>query len=84
MRLSLASYSRQIVEVSSSFGVEPRTILRFGKDSVRLIASTRASPSAVTSIASSSSMSRMRTVCARRLRGDRAALILSEPPGNRR
>jgi hypothetical protein len=70
--------------VASSSGVLPTTILRSANDSVRFSASAMGSPSADASMASASSMSRMRAVCRRRFLGALPATTFSDPPGNRR
>jgi phage terminase large subunit GpA-like protein len=71
---------RQTCEVSSSIGMLPRIIS--GKVGVHLVARSIGSPSALVSHPSASSMNNIREVWRLKLRGDFAATILSEPPGN--
>jgi hypothetical protein len=65
-------------------GVEPTMILRLLKLSVRRSANVSGSPSAETSIASASSINRMRAVWRRKFRDSLPATTLSEPPSNKR
>ena len=75
-----------MIDVASSVGVEPATILRSAYDVVRFSASLIGSPSAVTSMPSTSSQNSTLAVWRRRLRGARAGqslLILLKDPGSR-
>lgn len=58
------------MDVTSCVDVLPKTILRFPKLSVRRSASAIGLPSRPASMPSASSISRIRTLCRRRLRGE--------------